>query len=68
MATNSAQGRFFFSSYHIFMNCEPPSGSCVSICSCSSRNSLICSVSCQFMKSRLRSARSVSSASTSPTI
>ena len=68
IGTNSAQGRFLRSSYHSFRNCEPPSGSCVSICSCSSRNSWICSVSCQFMKSRLRSARFSASSLTSPTM
>ena len=66
IGTNSAQGRFLRSSYQSFRNCEPPSGNCVSICSCSSRNSSICSVSCQFMKSRLRSARFVSSSVTLP--
>ena len=63
---NSAQGRFLRSSYHSFRYCEPPKGNCVSICSSSSRNSSICSVSCQFMKSRLRSARFSCSSVTSP--
>ena len=53
---NSTVGRFLSSSNQSLKYCDPPSGSCVRSCSCSSRNSSICSVICQFKNSALRVA------------